>query len=97
MEWVTNTITTTHPPTVQKTNFSLKSNTTVISCGRQMLDNNKIVGGSETKLGEFPWMAVVFYSKYNHNECAGSVIQSKYILTAAHCLVGRILYIMGKP
>lgn len=63
-----------------------------------MLDNNKIVGGSETlKFGEFPWMAAVFYSKYNHNECAGSVVQRKYILTAAHCLVGRILYVMGKP
>lgn len=62
-----------------------------------MLDNNKIVGGSETKFGEFPWMAVVFYSKHNHNECAGSVIQRKYILTAAHCVVGRILYLMGKP
>lgn len=62
-----------------------------------MLDNNKIVGGSETKFGEFPWMAVLFYSKYNHNVCAGSVIQTKFILTAAHCLVGRVLSIIGSP
>lgn len=67
-----NLATTSHS-NVGKTNISLKMNATIISCGRQMLDNNKIVGGSETlKFGEFPWMAVVFYSKYNQNECAGS-------------------------
>jgi secreted trypsin-like serine protease len=55
-------------------------------CGLRTVPSN-IVGGEDTKMGEFPYMALlgfetqgdVFYT------CGGSVINKWYILTAAHC------------
>ncbi|XP_045483934.1 venom protease-like isoform X2 [Pieris rapae] len=52
---------------------------------------NRIVGGKYAKLYEFPWMAIIFYNtRFGHKrECSGSIINSKYILTAAHCVVNK--------
>ncbi|XP_047509748.1 CLIP domain-containing serine protease 14D-like [Pieris napi] len=52
-------------------------------CGS--ISGNRIIGGKKANLGEFPWMAVIRY-KDSNRMCAGSVINSKYILTAAHCV-----------
>ena len=46
-----------------------------------------IVGGNYSKLGEFPYMALLGYQidgKILYT-CGGSIINSKYVLTAAHC------------
>ncbi|XP_044251472.2 serine protease 7-like, partial [Drosophila takahashii] len=52
--------------------------------------NEKILGGSETGLYEFPWLVLLEYRKQNEYEltfnCAGSLINHRYVLTAAHCL-----------
>ncbi|XP_045483902.1 venom protease isoform X2 [Pieris rapae] len=52
---------------------------------------NRIVGGKYAKLYEFPWMAIIFYNTSSgpQRECSGSIINSKYILTAAHCVVNK--------
>ncbi|XP_047512094.1 serine protease easter-like [Pieris napi] len=52
---------------------------------------NRIFGGKYAKLYEFPWMALISYNKrYGPQfECAGTIINSKYILTAAHCVVNK--------
>ena len=69
-----------------------------LRCGRQNVDKNKIIGGYYTKFKEFPWMAIIFYDKTKENgECAGSVISKNFVLTAAHCITGRILSVYGKP
>merc|ERR1711970_364596 len=41
----------------------------------------RIVGGAETEVNEYPWMA-----KFNSFFCGGALIASQWILTAAHCL-----------
>ncbi|XP_019868222.1 trypsin-1 [Aethina tumida] len=46
----------------------------------------RIVGGVETKVNEFPWMTALMYN--NRFYCGASLINNKYILTAAHCVNG---------
>lgn len=49
----------------------------------------KIVNGKSTELDEFPWIALLKYkdslNKMRYS-CHGSLINEKYVLTAAHCL-----------
>ena len=42
--------------------------------------NNRIFGGNTTKKNEYPWM-VFIPGQY----CGGSLINSRWVLTAAHC------------
>ncbi|KAK2583259.1 hypothetical protein KPH14_009272 [Odynerus spinipes] len=44
----------------------------------------RIVGGVETKVNQYPWMALLKYKKRFY--CGGSIINSRYVLTAAHCV-----------
>ena len=44
-----------------------------------------IVGGSDTKPQEYPWMALLGYQ--GQYLCGGSLINKWYILTAAHCVL----------
>lgn len=46
--------------------------------------NGRIVGGLEARGGQFPHQISLRF-KGSHN-CGGSIISSKYILTAAHCV-----------
>lgn len=57
----------------------------------------RIVGGAETQIGEYPWLAMIFYSKTGKHECGGSLIHEQFVLTAAHCLSGAILTAAGQP
>uniref|UniRef100_A0A2C9GVA1 CLIP domain-containing serine protease n=1 Tax=Anopheles dirus TaxID=7168 RepID=A0A2C9GVA1_9DIPT len=58
-------------------------------CGIHLAD--RIYGGQETDLNEFPWTALIQYQKpggtFDFN-CGGSLINSRYIVTAAHCVQG---------
>ncbi|XP_055373767.1 serine protease easter-like [Condylostylus longicornis] len=48
----------------------------------------KLFGATDTKIGEFPFMAVLLYSINNRKadgKCAGSLITERHVLTAAHC------------
>lgn len=55
---------------------------------RNVYDNetDQIVGGSAATAGEFPYMAIL--SLDGRAFCGGSLIDSKTVLTAAHCLMG---------
>ncbi|XP_059044974.1 phenoloxidase-activating enzyme-like [Achroia grisella] len=61
-------------------------------CGIDGSFGNKIVGGSNTAIDQYPWAALIEYVplnttliKQNLLLCGGSLISSKYVLTAAHC------------
>lgn len=48
--------------------------------------HNRIVGGQETQVNEYVWMTVLKYGDRFY--CGASVINNKYLLTAAHCVNG---------
>ena len=55
-------------------------------CGAR-LTSETVIGGDEAKLGEFPYIALLGYllNDEMYYLCGGSVLNTKYILTAAHC------------
>jgi len=57
-------------------------------CGQANRGNrNKIVGGNETKENEYPWQVLLNVRRGTKMYiCGGSIISSKEILTAAHCV-----------
>ncbi|XP_076284090.1 trypsin-1-like [Lasioglossum baleicum] len=44
----------------------------------------RIVGGTETQVNQYPWMALMMFRGRFY--CGGSIINSRYVLTAAHCV-----------
>ncbi|XP_061401322.1 serine protease 7-like [Musca vetustissima] len=67
-------------------------------CG-PILVVNKIYGGEEAELGEFPWLVNLEHRKANGDlvsVCAGNIINHRYVLTAAHCIKGKIEEKVGK-
>ncbi|XP_075238643.1 trypsin-like [Lycorma delicatula] len=60
--------------------------------------NMRIVGGNETRINEFPWLAMLNYRGKFY--CAGTLITRFHVLTAAHCVEGlkhkEISVVMGE-
>ncbi|KAH8283622.1 hypothetical protein KR018_009584 [Drosophila ironensis] len=77
-----NTTSTTRAPIEE---VPLERDCTTCRCG---LINTlqKIVGGQETRIHQYPWMTVILIN--NRFYCSGSLINDLYVLTAAHCVEG---------
>lgn len=58
-------------------------------CGKRLNDfPNKIVGGYQAAVGDWGWQIGMNYN--GRFSCGGSLINSQWVLTAAHCLYGRL-------
>nr|XP_049693752.1 venom serine protease Bi-VSP isoform X1 [Helicoverpa armigera] len=59
-------------------------------CGLSNASFSRVVGGVNAKLGDFPWMALLGYKSKRTGGtnwlCGGSLISSRHVLTAAHCI-----------
>lgn len=67
-------------------------------CGIQNMD--RVVGGTSTGIGEFPWMALLKYANGLNTvafHCSATLITRQHVLSAAHCIYGRDIYGVWNP
>ena len=60
-------------------------------CGKKRLKKfsaTQIIGGDDTNLQEFPFAALLVFKSNGKSFylCGGSLINRRYVLTAAHCI-----------
>ncbi|XP_037646086.1 transmembrane protease serine 3 [Sebastes umbrosus] len=58
-----------------------------LECGSRPRYSTRIVGGNISKPGQFPWQVSLHFSS-PEVMCGGSIITSRWVLTAAHCVYG---------
>ncbi|XP_014371555.2 phenoloxidase-activating enzyme-like [Papilio machaon] len=54
-------------------------------CGKDVSNDNRIIGGGPAGIDQYPWLVLLEYAK-GLTLCGGSLITSRFVLTAAHCL-----------
>jgi len=56
------------------------------SCGVSRKDEQRVVGGRPTEAYDYPWMAGLLFKGSIY--CGGTLINDRYVATAAHCVAG---------
>merc|ERR1719450_475084 len=58
-------------------------------CGLANKGKNRIVGGVETEVKEYPWQVGLVNTQGKTPFCGGTLISNQHVLTAAHCTAGK--------
>ncbi|XP_034940686.1 trypsin-1-like [Chelonus insularis] len=51
--------------------------------------HGRVINGEDAVLGEIPYQVSLQYVYNNFHFCGGSVLNEKYVITAAHCIQGK--------
>merc|ERR1712013_834078 len=73
------------PPLEEGSSRAPGATTTAAGCKCGKKRTSRIVGGSETEINEYPWMAAVSTTQESQF-CGGSLIASQWVITATHCM-----------
>ncbi|XP_071451047.1 venom protease-like [Hetaerina americana] len=88
----TTTTTTTAPPPLLLPNQGFEEEDDAVKCGFSNVTHFRVVGGTEAKLGAWPWLAALGYRNVKDPNagprflCGGALISRRHILTAGHCV-----------
>ncbi|CAG7838610.1 unnamed protein product [Allacma fusca] len=73
-------------PVRTEVNFPKVNVTQNCGCGTPNGYKYRVVGGRETTVGQYPWMVGILNDGRVLPFCGGSLINDRYVLTAAHCM-----------
>ena len=79
---------------VTRTETNTETNRKEVNCGISMSSTSRIVGGNEATPGAWPWQVSVDYNAevegrryWQGHWCGGSIINDRWIVSAAHCFL----------